>query len=105
MEDADGGHESQGGRSIYTLPVSPASFTPLALIFIASPRSSAISTEPPPGIPHRRSVFSSEKLIMASPSSSIEVLEVLNITPLTAMDPESPSSRHPTDAEDEDSPL
>jgi hypothetical protein len=47
----------------------------------------------------------SEKLTLAFPSSSIEILEVLTITPLAAMDPESPSSRHPTDVEEEDSPL
>jgi hypothetical protein len=39
------------------------------------------------------------------PSSSIDILEVLTITLLAAMDPESPPSRHPTDAEEEDSPL
>jgi hypothetical protein len=39
------------------------------------------------------------------PSSSIKILEVLSITLLAAMDPESPTSRHPTDADEEDSPL
>jgi hypothetical protein len=105
MEGADGGHESRGQRSINTPPVSPALFTPLALTFIAPPRSSVISIEPSPRILHRRSVFSSKKLILASPSSLIEILEVLKITPLAAMDPESPFSRHPTNAEEEDSPL
>jgi hypothetical protein len=77
-----------------------------AVIHLPSPpRSSAISVEPPPIIPCHRSVFSSKKLILASPSSSIEVLEFLNITPLAAMDPKSPSSRHLADTEEEDSPL
>jgi hypothetical protein len=48
---------------------------------------------------------SPEQLILASPSSSVEILEVLSITPLAAMDLESPSSRHPTYIEEEDSPL
>jgi hypothetical protein len=48
---------------------------------------------------------SSEQLTLASPSSSIEILKVLTITPLAAMDPKSPSSRHPIDAEEEDFPL
>jgi hypothetical protein len=43
-----------------------------------------------------------EKLILASPSSSIEILEVLNITPLAAMGPKSLSFCHPTNAEEED---
>jgi hypothetical protein len=85
------------------LPLGVANW---AVIHLPSPsRSSAISIEPPPGIPRHRSVFSSKKLILASPWSSIEVLEVLSITPLAAMDPESPSSRHLADAEEEDSPL
>jgi hypothetical protein len=35
----------------------------------------------------------------------VGILEVLSITSLAAMDPKSPSSRHPTDIEEEDSPL
>jgi hypothetical protein len=49
--------------------------------------------------------LSPDKLTLASPSSSIEILEVLTITPLAAIDPESPSSCHPTDVEEENSPL
>jgi hypothetical protein len=99
------GTNLEAGESIYTPPMSPASFTPFALSLIAPPRSSAISVEPPPGIPRCRSVLSPDNLILASPSSLIKVLEVISIAPLAAMDPESPTSCHPTDADEEDSPL
>jgi hypothetical protein len=103
--EVGGGHKSQGQMSINTPTVSPASFTSRTLTFTAPPRSSAISVEPPPKILRHRSTLSPKRLTLVSPSSTIEILEVLTITPLAAMDPESPSSRHPTDAEEEDSPL
>jgi hypothetical protein len=46
-----------------------------------------------------------EQHILASPSSSVEALEVLSVTPLATMNPEFLSSRRPTDIKEEDSPL
>jgi hypothetical protein len=79
---------------------------PLALLsFPSPPESSIFSIEPLTGILAASQLSSLEYHILVSPSSSVETLEVLSVTPLVAMDPESPSSRHPTDIEEEDSLL
>jgi hypothetical protein len=84
-------------------PLTSSRFTPHSSTHILSLQrhreSSAIFDEPPPGTPRRLSLFPPEQFIQAQ-----SIFRSGSQSPSAAMNSGSPS-RHPSDTEEEDSPL
>jgi hypothetical protein len=98
--DGDGGHESRGPGSIYTLASHPWPVTP------HSPPMHSLSSMPPRELRHLRRATAEDLTagglfrhkLASSSSSSLEILEVISATPLAAMEPESPHQASKSEA-------